>query len=171
LRIYLSVKNIKFNFIHILTISSLRMKNITTNNHLFSLPNKQPILSNIYFCLSKQIHEDLKEIINYLRLISSKIRLYIIPNIYPKTHTKSSLFTYITPNNSLNFNLGIMQLTSKFYLINGFHLIYKILNYINPKLLLYIAYTILLLIVIEGLKALKNPSIAFFLINKWLIDT
>lgn len=72
------------------------------------------------------------------------------------------------PNQFQNQVLGIVQYKRLNYLINSPILIYKILEIKSIKLLQNNNLIKIKLKVIEGFYAIKNPSIAFFFINKYL---
>lgn len=105
------------------------------------------------------------DVTHYLRkplkqqiLISPLIRSDIKPKLKLKNVNLNALFASTTPNCYFSFHLGIMQITSEFYLINVFELIYKIFNYITLKTLFYKGYRDLNLIAFKGLK--KSYSIS-----------
>ncbi len=151
MNIKFSVNNIKYNYRYSSVISRLAQANLTITNSLFSPPEHPNFLVNISSSLSSQIYSNLTDILKQITFISSEVRYQIRPKLVVKNTNQSNSFSYITPKHYSNFRLGIMEFTSPFPLINGSQLIYKIFNYIPPKVLSNLASIKIFLIVIEGL--------------------
>lgn len=165
-----SLENIIFNKKYLPTILNSYWQKINLNHSLFLQLNNPDNLLNIYSNLSKLLQDHLREFRKYLRLIMSHIRYDIRPKFTSKNQPVPILFDYITPENSLNFKLGIKEITCQFCLINSSQLIYKIFNYIPSQALINKAYRQLIVIVIEAVVAKTNTAITFFLINRWLVN-